>query len=228
MGLWVRICSWRKGGEPPEHLRRGRLGEKAARKHLRRAGLRFLTANYTLSYLRGNYEGGSGGYSLTSLAPNISSFYDFPQAIYNNNRYGWLPQDVRHQLKAQAGQASASGRDSRWSGRNLLVAGQFALSLALLTTAGLFVRGALNASSSDPGYRFEGYNLYELPGPVFSDARRLGTFDRVDSVRTILDTVYDFELGVWLTKVQQRGTDSGVRRSQVLDSSTVSGRPPDR
>ena len=46
MGLWARICSWRKGGEPPEHLRRGRLGEKAARKHLRRAGLRFLTANY--------------------------------------------------------------------------------------------------------------------------------------------------------------------------------------
>lgn len=63
----------------------------------------FLNANYTLSYLRGNYEGGSGGYGFTSLAPNISSAYDFPQAIYNNNRYGWLPQDVRHMIKAQVG-----------------------------------------------------------------------------------------------------------------------------
>ena len=30
----------------PEHLRRGQLGERAARKHLRRLGLRFLTANF--------------------------------------------------------------------------------------------------------------------------------------------------------------------------------------
>jgi hypothetical protein len=63
----------------------------------------FLSASYTLSFLKGNYEGGSGGYGFTSLAPNISSAYDFPQAIYNANRYGWLPQDVRHMLKVQAG-----------------------------------------------------------------------------------------------------------------------------
>jgi putative endonuclease len=30
----------------PEHLRRGQLGERAARKHLRGLGLKFLTANY--------------------------------------------------------------------------------------------------------------------------------------------------------------------------------------
>jgi putative endonuclease len=29
-----------------EHLRRGRLGERAARSHLRRLGLKFLTANF--------------------------------------------------------------------------------------------------------------------------------------------------------------------------------------
>ena len=63
----------------------------------------FLSASYTYSFLKGNYEGGSGGYGLTSLAPNISSAYDFPQAIYNNNRYGYLPQDVRQILKIQAG-----------------------------------------------------------------------------------------------------------------------------
>lgn len=30
----------------PEHLRRGALGERAAQKHLQRAGLKFLTANF--------------------------------------------------------------------------------------------------------------------------------------------------------------------------------------
>ena len=30
----------------PEHLRRGRLGERAARRHLRGRGLKFLTANF--------------------------------------------------------------------------------------------------------------------------------------------------------------------------------------
>jgi len=29
-----------------EHLRRGRLGERAAKRHLKRAGLKFLTANF--------------------------------------------------------------------------------------------------------------------------------------------------------------------------------------
>src|SRR5580704_12685008 len=30
----------------PEHLRRGELGERAAKKHLQQAGLKFLTANF--------------------------------------------------------------------------------------------------------------------------------------------------------------------------------------
>jgi putative endonuclease len=46
MNLWERLRTWRKGDELPEHLRRGQLGERAARKHLRRLGLRFLTANF--------------------------------------------------------------------------------------------------------------------------------------------------------------------------------------
>ncbi len=40
--------------------------------------------------------------------------------------------------------------------RNLLVVGQVALSLALLTAAGLFMRGAVKASVADPGFPLEG------------------------------------------------------------------------
>ena len=32
----------------PEHLRRGRIGEAAAKRHLQRAGLKFLTANFQI------------------------------------------------------------------------------------------------------------------------------------------------------------------------------------
>jgi putative endonuclease len=45
MAFWERIKSWR-GKEKPEHLRRGELGERAARAHLRKQGLKFLTANF--------------------------------------------------------------------------------------------------------------------------------------------------------------------------------------
>jgi putative endonuclease len=40
------IGGWRKTALLPLHLKRGDLGEKAAKKHLRRLGLKFLTANY--------------------------------------------------------------------------------------------------------------------------------------------------------------------------------------
>jgi len=46
MSLWQRVRKLWPGGDLPVHLRRGRLGEAAARKHLRRRGLKFLTANF--------------------------------------------------------------------------------------------------------------------------------------------------------------------------------------
>ncbi|MBM3836195.1 MAG: YraN family protein [Verrucomicrobia bacterium] len=46
MNLRERIRSWWRSNAAPVHLRRGNLGEEAARKHLRRLGLKFLTANY--------------------------------------------------------------------------------------------------------------------------------------------------------------------------------------
>ncbi len=46
MKLWERLKAWRARSTVPEHLRRGRLGEHAAKRHLRRLGLKFLTANF--------------------------------------------------------------------------------------------------------------------------------------------------------------------------------------
>ena len=45
MNLLEKIISL-LGEEKPEHLRRGELGERAAEKHLRGLGLKFLTRNF--------------------------------------------------------------------------------------------------------------------------------------------------------------------------------------
>ena len=46
LAIIQRISSWWRGAELPLHLRHGQLGERAARRHLRRLGLKFLTANF--------------------------------------------------------------------------------------------------------------------------------------------------------------------------------------
>ena len=46
MNLLLRIKAKLVGEQKPEHLRRGKLGERAAKKHLQRLGLKFLTANF--------------------------------------------------------------------------------------------------------------------------------------------------------------------------------------
>jgi putative endonuclease len=46
MRLLERFKQWCGRKELPPHLRRGALGERAARKHLQSQGLKFLTANF--------------------------------------------------------------------------------------------------------------------------------------------------------------------------------------
>lgn len=45
MALWSKLKFW-STASPPEHLRRGTLGETAARDFLRGKGLKYLTANF--------------------------------------------------------------------------------------------------------------------------------------------------------------------------------------
>jgi putative endonuclease len=46
MTFLARVGAWWNGVEKPQHLRFGELGERAAKRHLRRNGLKFLTANF--------------------------------------------------------------------------------------------------------------------------------------------------------------------------------------
>ena len=46
MQLLEKLKAMFTGSTKPEHLRRGELGERAAKKFLQKAGLKFLTANF--------------------------------------------------------------------------------------------------------------------------------------------------------------------------------------
>ena len=84
---------------------------------------------------------------------------------------------------------------------------------------------AINATEqfNRKGYTFEGYNLYQLPSASasFSQAKKLGTFDVVNGVRTIYDDVFDVTLGITVRVIKQTGTDVGTRRSIVLTDDAI-------
>jgi len=65
------------------------------------------------------------------------------------------------------------GRRRWFNFRHVLVVGQIALSMTLLTAAGLFVRGAINASSADPGFSLDRSLLVTVdPGLTGMDEAR--------------------------------------------------------
>ncbi|HZR21295.1 MAG TPA: YraN family protein [Verrucomicrobiae bacterium] len=48
-GFFQRIQNWYRGSARPLHLLHGELGERAARKYLKKRGMKFLTANFRTS-----------------------------------------------------------------------------------------------------------------------------------------------------------------------------------
>jgi hypothetical protein len=62
----------------------------------------FLHANYTLSRLEGNT---AAGYDRGNpeLAPNATKEWDIPSGVWIQNRFGCLPTDRTHQVKATGG-----------------------------------------------------------------------------------------------------------------------------
>jgi len=66
------------------------------------SGRWFLEGNYTLSRLRGNTAAGYDR-GIPELAPNATKEWDVPSAAWIRNRYGFLPTDRTHQVKAVGG-----------------------------------------------------------------------------------------------------------------------------
>ena len=82
--------------------------------------------------------------------------------------------DVTANLKGEPGQAAR-----RVGAGSLLVVGQLAVSLALVVTGGLFVRGALHAASANPGFALDHQLVVSVdPGVAGYDETRARTLFR--------------------------------------------------
>ena len=81
--------------------------------------------------------------------------------------------DLVTDLKELASDGVASALGRRFTARNVLVVGQIALSLMLLSAGGLFARGALKAAAANPGFSYDRQLLVALdPSLVQYDEAR--------------------------------------------------------
>ncbi len=97
--------------------------------------------------------------------------------------------DLVHDLKQQGGEPTSAGRLTRFfAPRHCLVMAQIALSLTLLFSAGLFLRGALKAGGINPGFDATGCVVgeldYSLANTPVDDAKRslFAVIDRLQAL----------------------------------------------
>ncbi len=78
------------------------------------------------------------------------------------------------------------------------------------------------------GYKFEGYNVYQLPNAAASvgEGKRIATYDIVNGVLKIEGQFFDVTTGVVATKVQQFGNDTGIKRYLEITSDEIKSGVP--
>ena len=94
--------------------------------------------------------------------------------------------DLVADLKDRGGEGASTGR--RFGARNLMVIGQVALSLGLLTAGGIFARTAIAASGGNPGYSYDRLLLASLDNSLggFDETRGRANYAAVlDRVRSL-------------------------------------------
>jgi hypothetical protein len=83
-------------------------------------------------------------------------------------------------------------------------------------------------SSDSKGYKFQGYNVYQLPSSSadVSAGKRIATFDVVDGVGKIADFFFDANTGVVAKGVRQFGNDTGIKRYLNIKNDELLGGTP--
>ncbi|MCK5331936.1 MAG: hypothetical protein KAK01_11030, partial [Candidatus Marinimicrobia bacterium] len=71
-------------------------------------------------------------------------------------------------------------------------------------------------------YQFEGYNVYQLSSnSPTAMKRRLATYDLINGIEEIYDNVFDLQLGEYINRRVQYGSDSGIRRYIEIEEDHV-------
>jgi predicted permease len=143
--------------------------------------------------------------------------------------------DVIHDLKTSCGDDERPRRHAAaLAPRNLLVVGQIALSLVLLTASGLFVRAAHRAAAADPGFRFEQGLLIEMDASLagIDEAQGRALYRSVtDRVRTMpgvesVSTASMVPFGIYSDGRSVRPAGAGQANNQSADASLEPSQSP--
>lgn len=80
---------------------------------------------------------------------------------------------------------------------------------------------------NDKGYKFQGYNVYQLPSvsAQLSQATRVGTFDLSDGITTIMDTLADPKSGALVFVPVQFGKDTKINRTIEITKDYIRQQP---
>ncbi len=78
------------------------------------------------------------------------------------------------------------------------------------------------------GYRFQGYNVYQLPSASASvgEGVRIATYDIIDGIGKIFDDVFDPGTGSVVSLPVQFGNDTGIKRFISIKNDQVRGGTP--
>ncbi len=133
--------------------------------------------------------------------------------------------DVMEDLKQQAGEGRSRGRFRGLpTQRNLLVVGQVALSLVLLVSAGLFIRGSYEAAAVDPGFGLDNGIIVEVdPSLVGYDEPRSRELYRVLHERLVGIPGVESASVAATVPFGSVSSGQGVRRAEDLPGAAAGG-----
>ncbi len=85
---------------------------------------------------------------------------------------------------------------------------------------------SLSENYSERGYKFQGYNVYQLPSASASksEGQLLSVLDKADGLKVLYDYQYDSKTGKDELVPVAYGTDAGVQRSIEIDKDYINNR----
>ena len=79
----------------------------------------------------------------------------------------------------------------------------------------------------DTYFKFEGYNVYQHETESGSGGiKKIATFDLNNGIKEISDDVFDPNIGETINMTVQHGSDSGIKRTLMIDNDQLSGGSP--
>ena len=87
------------------------------------------------------------------------------------------------------------------------------------------VAANITENQNKNGYKFQGYNVYQVPSSSFANSLLIATFDIVDGIKVIKDSVYDEIFDDIIYRPVRFGNDNGIVHTLRIITDSLKGKP---